>query len=85
MTADNTRVKCRGMKTMTLTAECGALTMTDRPVALPVGAELQMTRDELKAQLQSREPYLKLMVRCPGAKNPAPYMVDASDLWLEVC
>lgn len=70
---------------MTLTAECGALTMTNRPVALPAGAELQMTRAELKTELQSRAPYLKLVVRCPGAANPAPYMVDASDLWLEVC
>lgn len=58
--------------------------MTGKPVSLPEGAEVQMSVAALKQELKSGATHIKLMVRCPGAKNAAPYMVDASDLWLMV-
>jgi len=67
-----------------LIVECGAVTKHGRPVALPEGTEVPITSVEAYrwAAEHPRDNYMDLMCRCPGAKNPAPYRVDVSDLLL---
>lgn len=67
-----------------LIVECGAVTKHGRIVALPEGTEVPITSTEAY-HWAARNPGkndVELMCRCPGAKNPAPYFVDVSDLLL---
>lgn len=77
------------MDTTTLTEEIPAFTLFDRLVTLPAGAEIQMSAEavqELKRTLDAagKMPVAQIMVRCPGAKNPAPYTVSTDRLALAV-
>lgn len=75
------------MNTTTLTVECSAKTTRGQWIALPEGAEVQASAQECIAAMNaapSRSGTVKFMVRCPRAKNPAPYEIDISDLWLAV-
>lgn len=67
-----------------LVVECGAKTKHGRIVALPEGTEVPITIIEAYhwAGERPHESWMELMCRCPGAKNPAPYFVDVSDLLL---
>lgn len=74
------------MDTTKLVVECSAKTVTGKFVTLPEGAEVQGSKREIVAAMnnagQARS--VRMMVRCPKAKNPAPYDIDLSDLWLAV-
>lgn len=74
------------MDTTKLTVECSAKTVAGKFVTLPEGAEVQGSKNEIVAALNSagQARSVRMMVRCPRAKNPAPYDVDVSDLWLAV-
>lgn len=72
------------MTTTTIHIECRAKTNTGKFVTLPKGTEIQASFQEIMDALTAGGNDIRLMARCPGAKNPAPYEIDASDLWLAV-
>jgi hypothetical protein len=73
------------MTTTTIHIECSAKTNTGRFVTLPEGTEIQASPREIMDLLNGQASNdIRLMARCPRAKNPAPYEIDASDLRLAV-
>jgi hypothetical protein len=71
---------------MKLMTECSATTKHGKSVGLPEGTEVDVTRADISSYTAANPSAtaMDLMARCPGAKNPAPYSVDISDLWLAV-
>lgn len=73
------------MKTTILKVECGAKTKTGKFAELPKGTEVQASPQEIMDPINVPGVNdVSLLARCPRAKNPAPYTIDASDLRLAI-